>query len=88
MELTKRHPSTDKDESCNVDKVSMTLLNTLSSVCLLKKPSHAKEVPQAIAARRSSQPRIVVTPGHDGQREILSYVRVSVDQVVTLTEFH
>ena len=45
-----------------LNKISITLLNTLSSVCLLKKPSHAKEVPQANAARRSSEPMRVVRP--------------------------
>ena len=49
-------------KAATLNKVSMTLLNTLSSVCLLKKPSQAKAVPQANAARRSSQPRMVVTP--------------------------
>ena len=45
-----------------LNKTSMTLLKPLSSVCLLKKPSHAKEVPQANAAKRSSVPRRVVRP--------------------------
>ena len=49
-------------KAATLNKVSMTLLKTLSSVCLLKKPSHAKEVPQVNAARRSLQPRIVVRP--------------------------
>ena len=73
-----------------LNKVSITLLimNMLSSVCLLKKPPHAKAVPQAKAARRSSQPRIVVMPMVKMAREVLSYVRVTVVQVITLTEFH
>ena len=41
---------------------SMTELKTEASVCLLKKPSQAKAVPQAKAARRSSEPSNVVTP--------------------------
>jgi len=45
-----------------LNKMSMTLLNTLSSVCLLKKSSHVKEVPQANAAKRSSIPRRVIRP--------------------------
>jgi len=48
--------------AATLNKMSMTLLKTLSSVCLLKKPSHAKEVPQANAAKRSSVPRRVVRP--------------------------
>ena len=45
-----------------LNKMPITLLNTLSSVCLLKKPSRAKEVPQANAAERSSVPKREVRP--------------------------
>src|SRR6267154_5175431 len=41
---------------------SMTEEKTEASVCLLKKPSQAKAVPQANEARRSSGPRRVVVP--------------------------
>ena len=50
--------------AATLNKMSMTLLKMLSSVCLFisKKPSHAKEVPQENASKRSSVPRRVVRP--------------------------
>jgi len=48
--------------AATLNKMSMTLLKILSSVCLLKEPSHAKEVPKENASKRSSVPRRVVRP--------------------------
>ena len=50
-----------KINAATLNNVSTTLLNTLSSVCLLKKPSQANAVPQQNAAKRSSEPKRVQT---------------------------
>ena len=53
-----------------LNKRSMTELKTASSVCLLKNPSQAKATPHAKHARRSSDPRRVVTPSVSMAREM------------------
>ena len=48
--------------AATLNSKSITDENTACSVCLLKKPSHANAVPHEKAARRSSEPSIVVVP--------------------------
>ena len=51
-----------KTNAAMLNSRSITDEKTASSVCLLKKPSHAKAAPHENAARRSSVPRRVQLP--------------------------